>query len=127
MPHLRGILHRDLKPSNILLDDEGRAHVADFGLAKRLGVQADANRTLTGLIVGTPSYMAPEQANGKRDAVTTATDVYGLGALLYSVLTGRPPFKGDSIVETIEQVCRREPDPPASNGGQLDRDLRRSA
>jgi eukaryotic-like serine/threonine-protein kinase len=119
--HQRGVLHRDLKPSNILIDDEGRGHVADFGLAKRMGAQADA--TQTGLILGTPSYMAPEQASGKKDAVTTATDVYGLGALLYSVLTGRPPFRGDSILETIEQVREREPEPPTTKSGLLDRDL----
>jgi eukaryotic-like serine/threonine-protein kinase len=119
--HQRGVLHRDLKPGNILIDDEGRGHVADFGLAKRLGVHADA--TQTGLIVGTPSYMAPEQATGKKDAVTTATDVYGLGALLYSLLSGRPPFRGDSILETIEQVRIREPEPPTSVGTRVDRDL----
>jgi tetratricopeptide (TPR) repeat protein len=119
--HQRGVLHRDLKPSNILIDEEGRGHVADFGLAKRLGVNADA--TQTGLIMGTPSYMAPEQASGKRDAVTTATDVYGLGALLYSLLTGRPPFRGGTVLETIEQVRLREPDPPTSVSGRLDRDL----
>jgi tetratricopeptide (TPR) repeat protein len=119
--HQRGLLHRDLKPSNILIDDDGRGHVADFGLVKRLGLQADV--TQTGLIMGTPSYMAPEQAAGKRDAVTTATDVYGLGALLYTLLTGRPPFRGESILETIEQVCLREPDPPTSISGRVDRDL----
>ena len=119
--HQRGVLHRDLKPSNILIDDEGRGHVADFGLAKRLSASADA--TQTGLIVGTPSYMAPEQAMGNKAAITTATDVYGLGALLYSLLTGRPPFRGDSILDTIEQVCLREPEPPAGLGGRLDRDL----
>jgi tetratricopeptide (TPR) repeat protein len=119
--HQRGVLHRDLKPSNILIDDDGGGHVADFGLAKRLGAGGDA--TQTGLIIGTPSYMAPEQASGKKDAVTTATDVYGLGALLYSLLTGRPPFRGDSILETIEQVRLREPDPPTGISGRLDRDL----
>ncbi len=119
--HLRGVLHRDLKPSNILMDDEGRGHVADFGLAKRLDAGTDA--TQTGLILGTPGYMAPEQASGKRDAVTIATDVYGLGALLYSLLSGRPPFRGDSVLETIEQVRLREPDPPTPSSGRLDRDL----
>jgi tetratricopeptide (TPR) repeat protein/tRNA A-37 threonylcarbamoyl transferase component Bud32 len=119
--HQRGVLHRDLKPSNILIDGEGRGHVADFGLAKRLGADHDA--TQTGVIIGTPSYMAPEQALGKKDAVTTATDVYGLGALLYALLSGRPPFRGDSILDTIEQVRLREPEPPTSSSGHLDRDL----
>jgi WD40 repeat protein len=119
--HSRGVLHRDLKPSNILIDAEGEPHVTDFGLAKRMG--GDSELTQSGAIIGTPSYMAPEQASAQRKTVTTSTDVYGLGAVLYSLLTGRPPFQSDSILVTIDHVKRREPDPPSGANRRVDRDL----
>src|SRR5207244_3461433 len=102
--HQRQVLHRDLKPGNILLDAEGRPHVADFGLAKRLGDAVGA--TVSGALVGTPEYMAAEQAQSK--PLTTAADVYALGAVLYALLTGRPPFKGSSVMETLRQVIECE-------------------
>ncbi len=119
--HERGVLHRDLKPSNIVIDAEGQPHVTDFGLAKRIEVSSEL--TQSGAILGTPSYMAPEQASGNRKAITTATDVYGLGAVLYALLTGKPPFKGDSVLETLEQVRQRLPEPPSGVGRDVDRDL----
>jgi eukaryotic-like serine/threonine-protein kinase len=104
--HQRGIIHRDLKPANILIDEQGQPHVTDFGLAKR--VSDDSELTHTGTIVGTPSYMAPEQAKGNSRGVTTAADIYGLGAILYASLANRPPFEGNSPLETLLKV-QQEP------------------
>jgi WD40 repeat protein len=120
--HQRGILHRDLKPANILVDENGQPHVSDFGLAKRLGGGGDL--TGTGVIVGTPRYMAPEQAEGSKGRITTLTDVYGLGAVLYALLTGRAPFVGGSLLETIERVrSPQPPEPPARLNPLVHRDL----
>jgi WD40 repeat protein len=119
--HQRGVLHRDLKPSNIVIDAQGQPHITDFGLAKR--VEAASDLTRSGEILGTPSYMAPEQASGKSKAITTATDVYGLGAVLYALLTGKPPFQGDSALETLDKVRHEPPQPPSGVGRRVDRDL----
>jgi hypothetical protein len=119
--HQRGIVHRDLKPGNILLTGDGTPKVADFGLAKRL--DDPAGQTATGAILGTPSYMAPEQAGGKHRQIGPAADVYALGAILNDVLTGRPPFKAATSMETVYQVLHEEPAPPSRLQPKLPRDL----
>jgi WD40 repeat protein len=121
--HQRGLLHRDLKPGNILLDAQGSPHVSDFGLAKRLGPKpAEASLTAQGLIVGTPNYMAPEQA-ASRGGVSTATDVYSLGAILYELLTGRPPFGAETPLDTLRHLLEEDPVPPRGLNRRVDRDL----
>ena len=126
--HQRGILHRDLKPSNILLDEAGHPYVADFGLAKVLDAEVDL--TATGVVLGTPGYLAPEMvpavasgSKGRSLSPTTAVDVYGLGAILYFVLTGRPPFRGATLAETLAMVQAQEPASPRSFNTIVDRDL----
>ncbi len=117
--HQRGILHRDLKPANVLIDEAGRPHVSDFGLAKRLG----DDDTPTGAILGTPAYMSPEQASGCTELVTTSSDIYGLGAILYSLLTGRSPFTGGSAVEILRRVCDEGLERPSKLNPLVDRGL----
>ena len=119
--HRRGILHRDLKPANILLDAEGRAQVSDFGLAKLLENKDDV--TVSGAVMGTPAYMAPEQAAGDVHRLTTAVDVYGLGAILYHLLTGQPPFAEETPLATLKKVLETEPARPRALNPKIDRDL----
>jgi serine/threonine-protein kinase len=119
--HQKKVIHRDLKPANILLDEAGQPHVTDFGLAKRL--DAGAPRTRTGTVIGTPGYLAPEQAAARGDEPTPATDVYGLGAVLYAVLTGRPPFQAETLLDTLTQVMLQPPAPPRLLNPNIDRDL----
>jgi serine/threonine-protein kinase len=146
--HSQGIVHRDLKPSNILIDASGEPRITDFGLAKRYGVPpsgggasnhpsmpdvschapAEAGTpnedlTLTGQVLGSPSYVPPEQASGKRGQVGPRTDIYALGAILYYLLTGRPPFAAETITETLRQVMDGEPVPPRMLNPSLPKDL----
>jgi TolB-like protein/Tfp pilus assembly protein PilF/predicted Ser/Thr protein kinase len=119
--HEHAILHRDIKPGNILLDAKGEPHLTDFGLARLVESESSVTQTLD--VLGTPSYMAPEQAVGNNVAVSSATDVYGLGAVLYQLLTGQPPFAGGATYETIKLLLDTEPRPPRLLNPKIDRDL----
>jgi len=119
--HQRGVLHRDLKPANILIDAKDQPHLTDFGLAKL--IEKESTLTHTNTVMGTPAYMSPEQARGETKDVTTAADVYGLGAVLYETLTGSPPFGGGTSMETIRQVLDQEPRRPSLLNPEIDRDL----
>src|SRR5881396_1394310 len=119
--HEHGILHRDIKPGNILLDAKGEPHLTDFGLARLVETESTVTRTME--VLGTPSYMSPEQALGENAAVSSATDVYGLGAVLYQLLTGQPPFAGGATYETIRLLLDTEPRQPRLLNPKIDRDL----
>ena len=119
--HEHGILHRDIKPGNILVDADGEPHLTDFGLARLVESESTVTRTME--VMGTPSYMAPEQAVGNNDGVSSATDVYGVGAVLYQLLTGHPPFAGGTTYETIKLVLDTEPRQPRLWNRKVDRDL----
>ena len=134
--HRRGVLHRDLKPSNILIDAEGRTYVTDFGLAKRLKTDLSPvdgptgpqhlihnSLTQTGAILGTPGYMAPEQAAGRRGEVSPASDIYSLGAILYAMLTARPPFQAATALDTVLMLLEQDPLPPRMLNPKVDADL----
>ncbi len=118
--HRQGVVHRDIKPSNILIDDS-TPMISDFGLAKRFGVENDLTRS--GVVLGTPSYMSPEQASGRRDDVGPASDIYSLGCVLYHALTGRPPLVAESVMELVMLVLEQDPMPPRALRPRLDRDL----
>src|SRR4029450_1139256 len=119
--HEHGILHRDIKPGNILLDAKGEPHLTDFGLARLLESESTVTRTWE--VLGTPSYMAPEQAVGNNTAISKVTDVYGLGAVFYQLLTGHPPFAGGTTYETIKLLLDTEPRQPRLRNAKIDREL----
>ena len=119
--HRLGVVHRDLKPANVLLAADGTPKITDFGLAKML--DSESGLTRTDLILGSPSYMAPEQAEGHAREAGPAVDVYALGTILYELLTGRPPFRGATALETLEQVKGSDPVPPSRLVPKLPRDI----
>src|SRR5262249_50211956 len=110
--HQQGILHRDLKPSNILLTPDGQPKIGDFGLAKKLAGSADASLTHSGMIVGTPAYMSPEQADSSYGEVSVATDIYALGNVFYEMLTGQRPITGGHSLEVLRRIMSEKPTPP---------------
>jgi len=120
--HKQGILHRDLKPSNILIGSDDEPHITDFGLAKRLGPES-SGQTRTGAILGTPSYMSPEQAQGRSQELGPASDVYSLGAILYELVTGRPPFRAETPLDTVMQVIDNQAVPPRLLNPKIDHDV----
>src|SRR5437588_5135907 len=119
--HEHGILHRDIKPGNILFDAKGEPHLTDFGLARLLETKSTVTHTMD--VLGTPSYMAPEQASGHNEQLTSATDVYGLGAVFYQLLTDHPPFAGGTTYETVRLLLETEPRQPRVLNPKIDRDL----
>jgi serine/threonine-protein kinase len=119
--HQSGFMHRDLKPANVLLTPDGTPRITDFGLARSIGAGPEFTRS--GAVIGTPSYMAPEQAMGRASAVGPAADIYALGAVLYEMLTGRPPFDGETASEIVQKVVSEEPPPPSRLNGKVPRDL----
>ena len=119
--HEHGILHRDIKPGNILIDTKGEQHLTDFGLARLLETKSTVTHTMD--VLGTPSYMAPVQASGHNEQLTSATDVYGLGAVFYQLLTGHPPFAGGTTYETVLLVLETEPRLPRLWYPKIDREL----
>jgi serine/threonine protein kinase len=119
--HEHGVIHRDLKPANVLLTEDGIPKITDFGLAKR--IDDATNRTRTGTVVGTPDYMSPEQAEGQPRNIGPATDIYSLGIILYEMLTGRPPFRGESMMHVLDAVRFKAPEKPSEIRPELSQDL----